>query len=166
MTEPGRRTELSRTLDQADRFLDEVRRDLERFVRRGEDTPPRLRSVHERQGHASPEYRNKAIPMPDEGVASFPDYLSEVIASFAREKRPDRLLLVVVGEQEDGPVLIAEARDGRGTRRFWMQPYRVERDGVVWPDPLSDGWEDPGEEEMILDRAFLTLGTGGNGREG
>lgn len=166
MTASQPRTELSRTLDLADRFLEEVQRDLERFVRRGEDTPPRLRSVHERQGHASPEYRNKAIPLPDEGVESFPEYLSEVIASFAREKRPDRLLLAVAGEQEDGPVLIAEARDGRGTRRFWMQPYRVKQGGVEWPDPLTDGWEDPGEEEMILDRAFLTLGTGGNGCEG
>ena len=42
-----------------------------------------------------------------------------------------------------------------GTRLFWMQPYTVGgSQGVEWGEPVGEGWNDPGEEEMILDGAF------------
>jgi len=132
---------------------------MERALQEGADTPPRIRSIHERVGHATPEYRNVAIPVPEGVGGASPEILSGVIARFAAQKSPDTLLLALdlVLEAEDGtpgPVLVAEARDTAGTRLFWMQPYRVADGKVVWGEPLEGGWRDPGEEEMILDAAF------------
>lgn len=150
---------LQRTLSAATRFLEEVRHDIERAAAAGEDTPPRMRSIHERAGHATPEYRTMAIPVPDDKAGASPEVLSGAIARYAAQKRPDALLLALdlvmdSGDGEAGPVLVAEARDAGGTRLFWMQPYRVDGKRVEWRDPLEDGWRDPGEEEMILDAAF------------
>ncbi len=149
---------LERTLGAATRFLDEMRSEMERSVGGGGGIPPRLRSIHERVGHATPEYRTLAIPVPDGVAGASPEILSGLIARFAAEKCPDCLILAMDltldstgGEQ---PVLVAEARDGTGTRLFWMQPYRVAGEHIVWGEPVEDGWRDPGEEEMILDAAF------------
>ncbi len=151
--------ELERTLEMATRFLDEVRRDIERAASEGTDTPPRLRSVHEKFGQSSPEYRTLAIPVPRSGGGASPEILSSTIARYAAEKSPERLLLALeaVMEDVDGgtrPVLIAEARDRAGTRIFWMQPFRVAQQRVEWEEPLEGGWRDPGAEEMILDAAY------------
>lgn len=155
----SRTARLERTLGAATRFLDEVREDMERAAKEGADTPPRLRSIHERVGHATPEYRNIAIPVPDGVAGDSPEILSGAIARFAAEKGPDALLLALdltmdAGDGTPGPVLVAEARDAAGTRLFWMQPYRVDGERVEWGEPLENGWRDPGEEEMILDEAF------------
>lgn len=151
--------ELERTLEMATRFLDEVRRDIERAASEGTDTPPRLRSVHEKMGQASPEYRTLAIPVPRSTGGASPEILSSTIARYAAEKSPERLLLALEAVMDDGeggtrPVLIAEARDQAGTRIFWMQPFRVVQQRVEWDEPLEGGWRDPGAEEMILDAAY------------
>jgi hypothetical protein len=151
--------QMERTLSLATRFLDEMRGDIEQALAAGSDTPPRVRSVHERAGHATPEFRTLAIPVP-EGVGSVsPQILSGTIARYASTKHPDCLMLALEAQVEDesgtaGPVLIAEARDRAGTRLFWMQPYTVKNGRPVWGEPSDGGWRDPGEEEMILDAAF------------
>ncbi len=150
---------LERTLGAATRFLDEMREEIERAAADGGTVPPRLRSVHERPGHATPEYRTLAIPVPEGLVGSSPEILSGAIARFAEAKPPAALLLamdlVLDAGYGAGPVLVAEARDAAGTRLFWMQPYRRDGGKLLWDEPLEAGWRDPGEEEMILDAAFL-----------
>lgn len=152
----GRR---QRTLELADSFVDEVRVELARAVRQGADLPPRIRSVHERVGHATPEFRTLAVPIPPGAEGESPEVLSEAIARYARSKEPQCLLLAldVVGSAEDGSpraMLIAEARDRSGTRRFLVQPFEPRGRDIVWGEPVQGGWQDPGEEEMILDAAF------------
>jgi len=150
----------TRTLHAADRFLNDVRREIERAVAAECCTPPRLRSVHERPGHATPEYRNLAIPIPDGLGGAPPDVLSATIACYAEQKRPDRLLLAIdaattAANGATRPVLIVEARDRAATRLFWMQSYRVDGKRVTtWDEPAGGGWRDPGDEQMILDAAF------------
>lgn len=151
--------QLERTLGMATRFLDEVRGDIGRAALEGADIPPRLRSVHEKPGHATPEFRTVAIPVPDGMAGVPPEILSGTIAQYAKSKNPDCLLLAMEAEMEaDGAgsrsVLIAEARDRDGTRMYWMQPYRPGESQVDWEEPLAGGWADPGEAEMILDAAF------------
>ncbi|HEV2148705.1 MAG TPA: hypothetical protein VGR37_14975, partial [Longimicrobiaceae bacterium] len=149
---------LERTLGTATRFLEEMREEIDRAAPEGETVPPRLRCVHERPGHATPEYRTLAIPVPEGLAGSSPEILSGAIARFAAEKAPAVLLLAldltIDTGSGPGPVLVAEARDLAGTRLFWMQPYRVDGGTVAWDEPLEAGWRDPGEEEMILDAAF------------
>jgi hypothetical protein len=145
---------MERVLAFATRFLDEVREDLARNRMDGMDTPPRIRSVHERPGHATPEFRTLTIPIPDGFGGLSPEVLSGAIARFASSKKPDCLLLVMEAENHDGPVLIAEARCRYGTRLFWMQSYTAAASHVEWGEPAGGGWNDPGEEEMILDAAF------------
>ncbi len=152
----GRR---ERTLELARAFLHEVRRDLERAVAAGSDLPPRIRSVHERAGHATPEYRTLAVPIPSGGGGASPEVLSGVIARYAAAKVPLGLLLALDALTESAggiqhSVLICEARDRTGTRLFFVQPFRVEAGLVSWNDPVEGGWRDPGEEEMILDASF------------
>ena len=151
--------QLERTLGMATRFLDEVRGDIGRAALEGADIPPRLRSVHEKPGHATPEFRTVAIPVPAGMAGVPPEILSGTIARYAETKHPDCLLLAMEAELEaDGkgrrPVLIAEARDRAGTRMYWMQPYRPAGSHVDWEEPMAGGWADPGEAEMILDAAF------------
>jgi hypothetical protein len=151
--------QLERTLGMATRFLDEVRTDIGRAALEGADIPPRLRSVHEKPGHATPEFRTVAIPIPDGVAGAPPEILSGTIARYAQVKKPDCLLLAMEAELDmegDGgrTVLIAEARDRTGTRMYWMQPYRPAGTHVDWEEPLAGGWSDPGEAEMILDAAF------------
>ena len=150
--------QMERTLSLATRFLTEMREEIDRAAAAGSDVPPRVRSVHERAGHATPEYRTMAIPVPDSLGGASPQVLSAAIARYANEKSPDCLMLGLEAQMEReggaGPVLIAEARDRLGTRLFWMQPYRVAGGRVQWDDPAEGGWQDPGEEEMILDAAF------------
>jgi hypothetical protein len=150
--------QMERTLSLATRFLTEMREEIDRAAAAGSDVPPRVRSVHERPGHATPEYRTMAIPVPDGMGGVSPQILSGAIARYATQKNPDCLMLGLEAEMEreggPGPVLIAEARDRMGTRLFWMQAYRVAGGRVAWDDPAEGGWQDPGEEEMILDAAF------------
>lgn len=150
---------LERTLGAATRFLDEMREEIERAAADGGTVPPRLRSVHERPGHATPEYRTLAIPVPEGLAGSSPEILSGAIARFAEAKPPAALLLamdlVLDAGSGPGPVLVAEARDAAGTRLFWMQPYRRDGEKLLWDEPLEAGWRDPADEEMILDAAFL-----------
>jgi hypothetical protein len=148
-----------RTQAYADGFLQEMRSAIEQAARAGLDSPPRLKSVHERPGHATPEFRTLVIPAPPGMRAMSPQALSATIAHFAAQRSPERLILAVDAVQDDGaggnhPVLIAEARDVAGTRLFWVQGYRVERGSVRWDEPKNGGWCDPGVEEMILDAAF------------
>jgi hypothetical protein len=155
----SRMQQLERTLGMATRFLDEVRGDIGRAALEGADIPPRLRSVHEKPGHATPEFRTVAIPVPDGLGGVPPEILSGTIARYAQTKKPDCLLLAMEAEMDaDGEgnrsVLIAEARDRNGTRMYWMQPYRPDGSRVDWEEPLAGGWADPGEAEMILDAAF------------
>lgn len=150
--------QIERTLGMATRFLDEVRGDIGRAALEGADIPPRLRSVHEKPGHATPEFRTVAIPVPD-GLGSVPpEILSGTIAKYAQTRKPDCLMLAMEAEMqaEEGSrtVLIAEARDRTGTRMYWMQPYSPVGSKVDWDEPLTGGWCDPGEAEMILDAAF------------
>lgn len=147
---------LERTLGLATRFLQEMREDITRAVADGADTPPRLRSVHDRAGHATPEYRTLNIPVSEGQGGASPEVLSGAIARYAATRPPDCLLLGMeaVLQGEDRHVLIAEARDAAGTRLFWMQPYRVVDRRVEWEEPTESGWRDPGREEMILDAAF------------
>jgi hypothetical protein len=155
----SRMQQIERTLGMATRFLDEVRGDIGRAALEGADIPPRLRSVHEKPGHATPEFRTVAIPVPD-GLGSVPpEILSGTIAKYAQTRKPDCLMLAMEAEMDaDGEgsrtVLIAEARDRTGTRMYWMQPYSPAGSRVDWDEPLTGGWCDPGEAEMILDAAF------------
>lgn len=158
---PARSSSLEpqRTQLYADGFLQEMRSAIEQAVKSGLDSPPRLRSVHERPGHATPEFRTLVIPAPPGMTTLSPRALSATIAYFAAKRTPDRLVLAMDALQDDGtgqpvPVLIAEARDLAGTRLFRVQPYRVERGTVRWADARDGGWCDPGAEEMILDAAF------------
>ena len=123
------------------------------------DIPPRIRTVHDRPGHASPEYRTLAVPIPDGAAGGSPEVLSRSIASYARNRRPMCIILTldVLGQDEDGSeqsLLIAEARDRYGTRMYMVQPFTVVDRRIRWQEPVSGGWQDPGEEEMILDAAF------------
>jgi hypothetical protein len=155
--------QLERTLGMATRFLDEVRGDIGRAALEGADIPPRLRSVHEKPGHATPEFRTVAIPVPDGMGGVPPEILSGTIARYAKTRKPDCLLLAMEAEMDgDGnrTLLIAEARDRNGTRMYWMQPYRPAGTRVDWEEPLAGGWSDPGEAEMILDAAFPRRGDG------
>jgi hypothetical protein len=145
---------MERTLGFATRFLDEVRDDIGQAALGGTDTPPRIRSVHEAPGHATPEFRTLNIPMPDGIGGASPEILSGAIARFAADKKPDRLLLALEAQMEGASVLIAEARDRAGTRMFWVQPFAVHGTRVLWSEPLDGGWRDPGDEEMILDASF------------
>lgn len=155
----SRMHQLERTLGMATRFLDEVRSDIGRAALEGADIPPRLRSVHEKPGHATPEFRTLAIPVP-EGLGGVPpEILSGTIARYAESKKPDCLMLAMEAEMDGDAegsrtVLIAEARDRAGTRMYWMQPFRPAGTRVDWEEPLTGGWCDPGEAEMILDAAF------------
>jgi len=146
---------MERVLGFAARFLEEVRDDIARGKMDGSDTPPRIRCVHERPGHASPEFRTLSIPVPEGFGGMSPEVMAGSIAKFAAGKKPDCLLLAFEAETEDlGPVLIAEARCRYGTRMFWVQPYSMLATHVEWGDPVDGGWRDPGDEEMILDEAF------------
>ena len=149
----------TRTLEQAHSFLEEVRRDLALAARDGRDLEPRIRYAIERQGHATPEYRTLAIPIPSAMGGASPEVLSGAIASYFEKRSPTCLMLALdailadsQGEAE--PVLICEARDRAGTRLFYLQPFGVDDGKVVWGEPYEGGWRDPGGEEMILDSAF------------
>jgi hypothetical protein len=150
--------QIERTLGMATRFLDEVRGDIGRAALEGADIPPRLRSVHEKPGHATPEFRTVAIPVPDGLGSVSPEILAGTIAKYAQTRKPDCLMLAMEAEMEadegSRTVLIAEARDRTGTRMYWMQPYSPAGSKVDWDEPLTGGWCDPGEAEMILDAAF------------
>jgi hypothetical protein len=155
--------QMERTLGFATRFLTEMREEIDRAAAAGSDIPPRVRSVHERPGHATPEFRTLAIPVPESLGGVSPEILSGAIARFAAQKNPDCLLLALQAEMSrddgaPGPVLIAEAHDRMGTRLFWMQGYAVNGPRVAWEEPMDGGWRDPGEEEMILDAAFTRAG--------
>jgi hypothetical protein len=155
----SRTQQAERTLGMATRFLEEIRDDIGRAAREGADIEPRIRSVHERSGHATPEFRTIAIPLPDEIGAAPPEVLSGAIAHYTARRAPDCLLLAMEAEiEEDGgsrrTLLIAEARDRAGTRMYWMQPFQSGAAAVDWDEPLEGGWRDPGEAEMILDAAF------------
>jgi hypothetical protein len=147
-----------RTLELADAFLKDVRHDLAAATVQRFDLAPRIRTMHTRPGHATPEYRTLAIPSPPTGETST-TFLSLAIAHYARTKAPCAIVLAFEatlesGDNGPGTVLIAEARDRWGTRLFHIQPYRTRGDGLVWGEPVGGGWRDPGEEEMILDPAF------------
>ena len=148
-----------RTLELAHAFLEEVRRDLERAASDGSDLPPRIRSIHERVGHATPEYRTFAVPVPSGAAGASPEVLSGVIARYAAQKSPLGLILALdaVTRLDGGiqySVLISEVRDRNGLRLFFVQPFRQEGGRLYWGEPEEGGWRDPGEEEMILDAAF------------
>lgn len=148
-----------RVLELAHSFLEEVRRDMEKAAAEGTDLPPRLRTVHQKQGQSAPELRTLGIPVPPGVEGSSPEILSGLIAKYTAQKPPTCLLLAldVLSTEPDGttrPLLIAEARDRTGTRLFLMQPFRVENGVLTWEEPLGGGWQDPGEEEMILDASF------------
>jgi hypothetical protein len=149
---------VERTLGLATRFLEDVRDDVARAVLQEEDIAPRLRCVNYRAGHATPEFRTLSIPSPGGPGTLTPALLSAVIAQYAEDRSPDCLMLAMEAEMPvDGrmrTVLITEARDAAGTRRFRVQPFRPEGTRVVWEAPLEGGWRDPGGEEMILDAAF------------
>jgi len=145
-------------LRQATRFLEDARREVERAAHHGSDFPPRIRTVHERPSHSTPEYRNLAIHVPPHLGGASPEALSEMIAQHVGSKPPSCLLLALEAERQEGgevsSVLIAEVRDRHRTRMFWMQPFTREGGRVRWEEALDGGWRDPGEEEMILDAAF------------
>lgn len=149
-----------RALEWAHTFVEEVRREIEEAALRRNDVPPRLRSVHERAGHATPEYRTLAVQVPDGAEGASPEVLSGLIARFARAKPATCLILAfdAVMDGPDGeprPVLIAEVRDRLDARFFLVQPFHKDERGVVrWGEPLDGGWRDPGDEEMILDASF------------
>jgi hypothetical protein len=148
-----------RTHELACTFLEEVKHDLTVAAQRY-DLPPRIRTMHTRPGHATPEYRTLAIPSPPSG-ADPTAFLSVAISHYARAKSPCSIVLafdaLTQGEYgEPSPVLMAEARDRWGTRLFLSQPFRFEDGRVIWGGPAGGGWRDPGEEEMILDAAFET----------
>lgn len=148
-----------RTRAHADHFLVEMRSEIARCAAQEQSFVPRLRSVHERAGHATPEFRTLLISSPDRVGPISPELLSVSIAHYARQRPPDRLVLVLDAVRTTEPgetmsVLIGEARDLAGTRLFFVQPYVIGADGVGWGEPLGGAWRDPGEEEMILDAAF------------
>lgn len=154
--------QMERTLAMASRFLDDVRLDVNRSAPAGTDMPPRVRCVHEKPGHTTPEFRTLAIPIPPGLGGASPEILSTTLTRFATTRKPDCMILaveaVLAGDDGvPGPVLIAEARDRRGTRLFWLQHYRVAEGRVLWGEPMGEGWQDPGEEELILDAAFRGL---------
>jgi hypothetical protein len=161
--------QLERTRAYAEKFLEQMRGELQRAASAGHDSPPRLRSIHERPGHATPEFRTLVIPVPP-GVAQLsPQILSATIAYFAAKRAPDRLLLGMdaVHSDERGvtrPVLILEARDQVGTRLFWMQAYQLENGSIRWMEPLTGGWLNPGDRQMILDAAFPPTAAQGDAR--
>ncbi len=143
----------------AHEFLREARVDLVRAATDGSDLPPRIRVVHDRPGHASPEFRTLAVPIPESTGGASPSVLSTTIAQYARRNPPACLMLVldVIGTGEDGnpqPLLIAEARDRSGNRLFIIQPFLIRDGRVAWEEPIEGGWRDPGDEEMIIDAAF------------
>jgi hypothetical protein len=143
----------------AHEFLREARVDLVRAATDGSDLPPRIRIVHDRPGHASPEFRTLAVPIPDDAAGASPSVLSSTIAQYARRHPPSCLMLVldVVGTGDDGtpqPLLIAEARDRLGHRLFIVQPFKIDDGRVSWGEPMEGGWRDPGDDEMIIDAAF------------
>ena len=145
-------------MELAQAFVEEVRRELERAALAGADLPPRIRSVQERVGHATPEYRTFALQLPAGASGASPEVLSEMIARYAASKRPSCLILaldaVTDGGEGKSSVLIAEVRDRAGTRLYFVQPFRTGARGIRWDEPLGGGWRDPGEEEMILDASF------------
>jgi hypothetical protein len=148
-----------RVLRLAHEFVEETRDELERAAAEGADLPPRIRTVHERAGHASPEFRTLAVPLPASLGGASPTVLSGAIARYAARHPPQCMLLTldVLTQTDDGqaqPLLIAEARDRLGTRMFMMQPFRIVDGDVQWGEPIEGGWQDPGDEEMILDAAF------------
>lgn len=148
-----------RVLEMAHTFLEEVRRDLERVAAEGSDLPPRLRLVNHRQGQAAPELRTLALQVPEGAEGSSPEVLSGMIARYVADRPMTMLLLAleVIGTGEDGspqPLLIAEVRERSGIRFFMMHPFRIQEGVVEWQEPLGDGWQDPGAEEMILDASF------------
>ena len=148
-----------RLLELAHAFLEDVRRDMDRAAAEGADLPPRLRAVSVRPGQREPEMRTLAIPVPPGAGGASPEVLSAHIARYAADRPPTCLLLALDVMREDGggaqqPLLIAEARAASGTRFFMMQPFRIAAGRVEWEEPLGGGWQDPGGEEMILDRAF------------
>lgn len=148
-----------RTLKFAHDFVEETRDDLQKAAADGSDIPPRIRTVSTRQGHASPEFRTLAVPVPQGAEGASPEVLSSSIASYARRTMPNCIVLTldVVGEAEDGSpqsMLIAEARDRSGTRLYLLQPFSEKNRRLTWHEPVGGGWQDPGGEEMILDAAF------------
>lgn len=152
-----------RTVEMAHNFLAEVRRDLEKAAVAGCDLPPRVRTVHLRPGHATPEYRTLAIPVPPGGEARSPETLSSLIARFAAVSSPSCMFLALDGltetaEGTPGAILIAEARDAGGTRLYWMQPFVVRNARLEWGEPLAGGWQEPGDQELILDASFAGVG--------
>ena len=138
---------MERVLTFAARFLEEVRDDICRCKMDGSDAPPMIRSVHERPGHATPEYRTLTIPIPDGYGGLSPDVLSGAIAKFAAGKKPDCLLLAFEAENGDGPLLIAEARC-RTDAALLEQPYRSPTAAGVGRAP-SGGWNDPGRRSFL-----------------
>ena len=148
-----------RILRLATEFAEEMRADLAKAVADGTDLPPRIRSVHDRPGHASPEYRTLAVPIPSYAEGASPTVLSSAIARYAARRPPTCLLLTldVVGTSDDGgpqPLFIVEARDGSGNRLFLAQPFGIVDQRIEWLDPIEGGWRDPGDDEMIIDAAF------------
>jgi hypothetical protein len=151
-----------RTRAHADLFLEEMRSEIVRCSMDGTGFLPRVRCINERQGHATPEFRTLLIPPGDGATLLSPDALSVTIADFARRRTPDRLVLVMDATYsadggEEASILVAEARDRVGTRLFLIQPYRGTGGSVIWQPPRNGSWQDPGEEEMILDAAFSAL---------
>lgn len=148
-----------RTLRLAHEFLMETRVELARAAAEGADLPARIRTVHDRTGHSSPEYRTLFVPIPEGAEGSSPSVLSGAIARYAARRPPSCLLLSldVLGTSDAGTpqsLLIAEARDRSGTRMYLVQPFDVAGGRIAWHEPIEGGWRDPGEEEMILDAAF------------
>jgi hypothetical protein len=143
----------------ANKFLDEVRDDVGRARSDGSDTPPRLRLVHERPGHATPEFRTLNIPVPESAGGASPEVLSGLIARYARERLPQAVMLALELQRngsggEPETIVVAEARNRPGIRLFWVQPYALVDGTVEWGEPEEGGWQDPGKEEMILDATF------------
>lgn len=152
-----------RTIEMAESFVADVRRDLERATAAGCDLPPRLRSVHVRAGHATPEYRTLEIPATPGSESASPEHLSALIARYAAVRPPCCMILALDGlsEGSDGtpcPILIAEARDSIGTRVYLMQPFRAVEGRIQWEAPMGGGWQDPADQELILDLAFTVAG--------
>jgi hypothetical protein len=146
--------QVGRVVGFATRFLEDVRAEFAHNRQQGSDSPPQIRCVRERAGHATPEFRTLTIPIPDGYAGMSPEVLSGAISRYAETCNPDCLLLAFEAENEHGPLLISEARCRQGIRLFWMQPFRVEAGRVAWDEPLEGGWRDPGDEEMIIDAAF------------
>jgi len=148
-----------RTLRFAHDFVEESRLDLARAAVEGVDIPPRIRAIHDRPGHASPEYRTLAVPIPPGAEGASPTVLSSAIAKYAANRSPSCLLLtldIVAVNDDDEPqsLFVAEARDHAGTRLFLAQPFTIVAGRIEWAEPVDGGWRDPGEDEMIIDAAF------------